>query len=63
MILSPTPAFRDSILRQDEIYRQADVRWELKHGPITGGAKLLPFPKRRQLITDSVVDDGGAIGC
>ena len=27
VICSPTAAFRDSILRQDEEYRQADARW------------------------------------
>ena len=49
VILSPTPAFRDSILRQDEIYRQADAKWELKHGPSPGGAVVLLFS--RELMT------------
>jgi hypothetical protein len=62
VIRSPTPAFRDAILRQDEIYRLADARWELKHGPIAGGAMLLPFSKRLQLIPEAVVDAGGVIG-
>jgi hypothetical protein len=43
VIRSPSPAFRDSILRQDEAYRQADARWELNHGPVPGGAKVLLF--------------------
>jgi hypothetical protein len=46
VIRSPTPAFRDSILRQDEEYRQADATWELNHGPISGGARVLLFPAK-----------------
>jgi hypothetical protein len=42
--LSWTQQERDAILRQDELYRQADANWELNHGPIANGAKLLPFP-------------------
>jgi len=59
--LSWTQKERDAVLRQDELYRQADVRWELNHGPIADGAKLLPFPKLRQLIGEVVVDAGGVI--
>ena len=43
VIRSPTPAFRESILRQDEEYRQADARWALNHGPVRGGARVLLF--------------------
>jgi hypothetical protein len=59
--LSWTQKERDAILRQDELYRQADANWEPNHGPITDGAKLLPFPKRPQLLPELVVDAGGAI--
>ena len=41
--LSWTKEDRDAILRQDELYRQADVRWEQKHGRIPGGAAVLTF--------------------
>jgi hypothetical protein len=50
MIRSPTPAFRDAILRQDALYRQADARWELNHGPIPGGARVVAFPRQEQLL-------------
>ena len=43
--LSWTQEERDAVLRQDALYRQADVEWEQKHGPIADGAKLLPFSK------------------
>jgi hypothetical protein len=46
VILSPTPAFRAQILRQDELFRQADARWAQNHGPIPDGAKLLRFRPR-----------------
>jgi hypothetical protein len=59
--LSWTQKERDAILRQDELYRQADANWELNHGPIADGAKLLPFPKRLQLLPELVVDAGGII--
>ena len=59
--LSWTKKERAAILRQDELYRQADTDWELKHGPIAGGAKLLPFPKRPQPILEVVVDARGVI--
>jgi hypothetical protein len=39
----PNAALRDAILRQDEEYRQADAKWELNHGPIPGGARVLVF--------------------
>jgi hypothetical protein len=39
--LSWTSEERDAILRQDEAYRQADARWQLKHGPVPGGASIL----------------------
>jgi hypothetical protein len=41
--LSWTPEEREAILRQDELYRQADARWELNHGPVSGGARVLKF--------------------
>jgi hypothetical protein len=34
---------RRAILRQDEAYRQADARWQLNHGPVLGGARVLLF--------------------
>jgi hypothetical protein len=34
---------RDATLRQDELFRQADARWERNHGPIPGGAVVLLF--------------------
>ena len=43
VIRSPSPALRAAILRQDEEYRQADARWELNHGQIPGGARVLEF--------------------
>jgi hypothetical protein len=43
VIRSPSPALRAAILRQDEEYRQADARWELNHGPVPGGARILVF--------------------
>ena len=43
VIRSPTPALRAAILRQDEEYRQADARWELNHGPVPSGARVLLF--------------------
>lgn len=43
VIRSPGPELRAAILRQDEIYRQADAAWALRHGPVAGGARLLPF--------------------
>ena len=59
--LSWTKEERAAILRQDELYRQADANWELNHGPIADGAKLLPFPTRPQLRPEAVVDTGGVI--
>jgi hypothetical protein len=44
---------RDAILSQDELYRQTDANWELNHGPIADGAKLLRFPKQPQLIPEA----------
>jgi hypothetical protein len=41
--LSWTPEERSAILRQDEAYRQADARWQLNHGPVRGGARVLAF--------------------
>jgi hypothetical protein len=41
--LSWTQKERAAILRQDELYRQADAKWELNHGRIPGGAVVLPF--------------------
>jgi hypothetical protein len=41
--LSWTSEQRNAILRQDEEYRQADAGWELNHGPISGGARVLSF--------------------
>jgi hypothetical protein len=32
--LSWTPEERSAILRQDEVHRQADERWQLNHGPV-----------------------------
>lgn len=32
---------------------------ELNHGPIAGGAKLLRFQKRPQLIPEAVLNAGG----
>ena len=43
VIRSPSPALRAAILRQDEEHRQADARWELNHGPVPGGARVLMF--------------------
>lgn len=43
VMLSPPPELRKAILRQDEVYRLADEAWELRHGPIAGGAVLLQF--------------------
>jgi hypothetical protein len=40
-----TPEERAAILRQDEIYRQADARWELNHGPVPGGAVVRLFAR------------------
>jgi len=45
--LSWTPEERSAILRQDEAYRQADVRWELNHGPVPEGARVLAFSGQR----------------
>ncbi len=59
--LSWTQKERDAILRQDELYRQADANWELNHGPIADRAKLLPFPKSPQLLSEVVVDTGSVI--
>jgi hypothetical protein len=56
--LSWTQKERDAILRQDELYRQADANWELNHAPIANGAKLLPFPTPPQLLPEMVVDGG-----
>ena len=39
--LSWTPEQRAAILRQDEEYRLADIRWATRHGPIPGGAVVL----------------------
>ncbi len=61
-ILSPTPEFRASILRQDEIYRQADAAWLLHHGPIPGGAKLVQFPQPQPSPSASLVSTGGVSG-
>jgi hypothetical protein len=44
--LSWTSEERDAILRQDGEYRQADARWELNHGQIPGGARVLEFSER-----------------
>jgi hypothetical protein len=41
--LSWTSEERSAILRQDEVYRQADVRWQLNHGPVPGGASILQW--------------------
>ena len=41
--LSWTSDERSAILRQDEAYRQADAKWQLHHGPVPGGASILPF--------------------
>jgi hypothetical protein len=38
-----TPEERTAILLQDEAYRQADARWQLNHGRVLGGAKVLTF--------------------
>jgi hypothetical protein len=40
--LSWPDAERQAILRQDEILRQADARWAERHGPIPGGARVIP---------------------
>jgi hypothetical protein len=45
--LSWTPDERDAILRQDKAYRRADERWELNHGPIASGARVLVFRTSR----------------
>jgi hypothetical protein len=49
VIRSPTPALRDAILKQDEAFRQADARWELNHGRVPGGARVLVFSAGRSL--------------
>jgi hypothetical protein len=41
--LSWTPEERSAILRQDEVSRQADARWQLNHGPVPGGASILQW--------------------
>jgi hypothetical protein len=45
--LSWTPEERSAILRQDEAYRQADARWQLNHGPVSGGASILQWRHER----------------
>jgi hypothetical protein len=42
--LSWSPAERAAILRQDEEYRFADIRWAELHGPVVGGAIIALFP-------------------
>jgi hypothetical protein len=42
--LSWTPEQRDAIIRQDEEYRLADIRWAERHGPVAGGAIIALFP-------------------
>jgi hypothetical protein len=44
--LSWTQKERDAILRQDELYRQADAHWELNHGRLPGGASVVPFHRK-----------------
>ena len=41
-----TPAERDAILRQDEAYRLADIRWAERHGAVEGGGIVLTFPQQ-----------------
>ena len=41
--LSWTPEQRAAILRQDEAYRLADIRWAERHGPVLGGAIIALF--------------------
>jgi hypothetical protein len=50
--LSWTAEERSAILRQDELYRQADARWELHRGRIMSGASVLPF--HRKLVKSTV---------
>jgi hypothetical protein len=41
--LSWTEDERAAIRRQDEEYRLADATWALNHGPVAGGAVVVPF--------------------
>jgi len=62
--LSLTQKERDAVLRQDELYRQADATWELNHGRILGGASVVPF--HRKLVKSTVCQISKAIdepGC
>ncbi len=61
-ILSPGDELRASILRQDEIHRQADARWVLRHGPIPGGATVIQFPQRPCLVPAMARNAGDAGG-
>jgi hypothetical protein len=45
--LSWTPEERNTILRQDEAYRQADARWQMNHGPVRRGADVVWFSRER----------------
>jgi hypothetical protein len=50
--LSWTQEERDAILQQDEKYRQEDARWELNHGPIRCGARVLSFVAEQSVTGD-----------
>jgi hypothetical protein len=46
--LSWTPEERAAILRQDELYRQADIEWERRHPKMTATAVVMAFSSRRE---------------
>jgi hypothetical protein len=46
--LSWTPEERAAILRQDELYRQADIEWERRHPKTTAAAAVMAFSSRRE---------------
>ena len=43
--LAWTAEQRAEILRQDEIFRQADVEWERRHPKTTNAAMIVRFPR------------------
>jgi hypothetical protein len=46
--LTWTPEERAAILRQDELYRQADIEWDRRHPKTTAAAAVMPFSSRRE---------------
>jgi len=46
--LTWTPEERAAILRQDELYRQADIEWDRRHPKTTAVAVVMAFSSRRE---------------